>query len=67
MVRSKKDWTEEKLDRYTKVLNDKIDAGEIDIDAGEIDIDQIDMDSLNKFKKRLNEVLDLLGCARSKL
>jgi hypothetical protein len=42
------------------LLNDKI-------DDGEIDIDRIDMDSLNKFKKRLNEVLDLLGCARSKL
>ena len=37
------------------------------IDDGEIDIDRIDMDSLNKFKTRLNEVLDLLGCARSKL
>ncbi|WP_373545431.1 hypothetical protein [Chamaesiphon sp.] len=42
------------------LLNDKI-------DDGEIDIDRIDMDSLNKFKKRLNEVLDLLCCARSKL
>lgn len=42
------------------LLNDKI-------DDGEIDIDRIDMDSLNKFKKRLNEVLDRLGCARSKL
>lgn len=42
------------------LLNDKI-------DSGEIDIDRIDMDSLNKFKKRLNEVLDLLGGARSKL
>jgi hypothetical protein len=42
------------------LLNDKI-------DAGAIDIDRIDMDSLNKFKKRLNEVLDLIGCARSKL
>jgi hypothetical protein len=42
------------------LLNEKI-------DAGEIDIDRIDMDSLNKFKERLNEVLDLLGCARSKL
>jgi hypothetical protein len=42
------------------LLNDKI-------DDGEIDIDRIDMDSLNKFKKRLNEVLDLLGCPRSKL
>jgi hypothetical protein len=42
------------------LLNDRI-------DAGEIDIDRIDMDSLNKFKKRLNEVLDLLGCPRSKL
>ena len=42
------------------LLNDKI-------DSGEIYIDQIDMDSLNKFKKRLNEVLHLLGCARSKL
>jgi hypothetical protein len=42
------------------LLNDKI-------DYGEIDIDRIDMDSLNKFKKRLNEVLDLLGCPRSKL
>ena len=42
------------------LLNDRI-------DAGEIDIDRIDMNSLNKFKKRLNEVLDLLGCPRSKL
>lgn len=42
------------------LLNDKI-------DDGEIDIDRIDMGSLNKFKKRLNEVLDLLGCARPKL
>jgi hypothetical protein len=33
------------------LLNDKI-------DAGEIDLDRIDMDSLNKFKDRLNEVLD---------
>jgi hypothetical protein len=39
------------------LLNDKI-------DNGQIEIDRIDMDSLNKFKKRLNEVLDLLGCAR---
>jgi hypothetical protein len=39
------------------VLNDKI-------DAGEIDIDQItDMPSMNAFKDRLTEVLDLLGCA----
>jgi hypothetical protein len=35
------------------LLNDKI-------DAGEIDIDRIDMDSMNKFKQRLNEVLDCL-------
>jgi hypothetical protein len=35
------------------LLNDKI-------DAGEIDIDRIDMDSINNFKKRLNEVLDSL-------
>jgi hypothetical protein len=35
------------------LLNDKI-------DAGEIDIDRIDMDSMNKFKQRLNEVLDTL-------
>jgi hypothetical protein len=33
------------------LLNDKI-------DAGAIDIDRIDMNSLNKFKNRLNEVLD---------
>jgi hypothetical protein len=39
------------------LLNDKI-------DAGEIDIDQItDMPSMNAFKDRLTEVLDLLGCA----
>jgi hypothetical protein len=41
------------------LLNDKI-------DGGAIDLDRIDMDSLNEFKKRLNEVLDLLGCDRSK-
>jgi hypothetical protein len=35
------------------LLNDKI-------DTGEIDIDRIDMNSLNEFKKRLNEVLDIL-------
>jgi hypothetical protein len=35
------------------LLNDKI-------DNGEIDIDRIDMDSMNKFKQRLNEVLDIL-------
>jgi hypothetical protein len=35
------------------LLNDKI-------DDGEIDIDRIDMDSMNKFKQRLNEVLDCL-------
>jgi hypothetical protein len=35
------------------LLNDKI-------DDGEIDIDRIDMDSMNKFKQRLNEVLDIL-------
>jgi hypothetical protein len=33
------------------LLNDKI-------DSGEIDIDRIDMDSMNKFKQRLNDVLD---------
>jgi hypothetical protein len=42
------------------LINDKI-------DRGEIDIDRIDMNSMNAFKDRLNEVLDLLGCARSKL
>jgi hypothetical protein len=32
--------------------------------AGEIDIDRItDMPSVTAFKDRLNEVLDLLGCA----
>jgi hypothetical protein len=36
-----------------KLLNDKI-------DAGEIDIDRIDMNSLNTFKTRLDEVLDIL-------
>jgi hypothetical protein len=36
-----------------ELLNDKI-------DAGEIEIDRIDMESLNKFKQRLNEVLDSL-------
>jgi hypothetical protein len=35
------------------LLNDKI-------DAGEIEIDRIDMNSLNEFKKRLNEVLNCL-------
>jgi hypothetical protein len=35
------------------VLNDKI-------DAGKIDLDRIDMNSLNKFKDRLNDVLDAL-------
>ncbi len=35
------------------LLNDKI-------DGGEIEIDRINMDSLNKFKDRLNEVLDSL-------
>lgn len=34
-----------------ELLNDKI-------DDGEIDLDRIDMDSLNKFKDRLNEILD---------
>jgi hypothetical protein len=33
------------------LINDKI-------DRGEIDIDRIDMDSMNKFKQRLNEVLN---------
>jgi hypothetical protein len=41
------------------LLNEKI-------DNGEIEIDRIDMDSLNKFKKRLDEVLDLLGCPQPK-
>ena len=36
-----------------KLLNDKI-------DSGEIDIDRIDMNSLNAFKTRLDEVLDIL-------
>jgi hypothetical protein len=44
-----------------KLLNDKIDAGEIDIDR------MTDLPSLTAFKDRLNEVLDLLGCARPKL
>jgi hypothetical protein len=35
------------------LLNDKI-------DAGEIDLDRIDMNSLNAFKTRLDEVLDIL-------
>jgi hypothetical protein len=42
------------------LINDKI-------DRGEIDIDRIDMYSMNEFKQRLNDVLDLLGCGRSKL
>ncbi len=36
-----------------RLLNDKI-------DAGEIDIDRIDMNSINAFKTRLDEVLDIL-------
>jgi hypothetical protein len=44
-----------------KLLNDKIDNGEIDIDR------ITDVPSMTAFKDRLNEVLDLLGCARSKL
>jgi hypothetical protein len=43
------------------LLNDKIDAGEIDIDR------ITDMPSMNAFKDRLNKVLDLLGCAQPKL
>jgi hypothetical protein len=41
------------------LLNDKI-------DAGEIDIDRIDMSSINAFKTRLDEVLDILlpSCGR---
>jgi hypothetical protein len=36
-----------------ELLNDKI-------DDGEIDLDRIDMNSINEFKKRLDEVLDIL-------
>jgi hypothetical protein len=43
------------------LLNDKIDGGEIDIDR------LIDLPSVTAFKDRLNEVLDLLGCAQPKL
>ncbi|WP_309738531.1 MULTISPECIES: hypothetical protein [unclassified Chamaesiphon] len=43
------------------LLNNKIDDGEIDIDR------MTDLPNVTAFKDRLNEVLDLLGCARSKL
>jgi hypothetical protein len=43
------------------LLNDKIDGGAIDLDR------MIDLPSVKAFKERLNEVLDLLGCDRSKL
>jgi hypothetical protein len=42
------------------LLNDRIDAGEIEIDRIK------DMPSVSAFQNRLNEVLDSLGCARSK-
>jgi hypothetical protein len=42
------------------LLNDKIDGGHIEIDR------MTDLPSVAAFKDRLNEVLDLLGCTRSK-
>jgi hypothetical protein len=43
------------------LLNDKIDGGAIDLDR------MIDLPSVKAFQERLDEVLDLLGCDRSKL
>jgi hypothetical protein len=61
--------TDSLKDQIEKCLGEPATRLSIDykIDNSEIDVDRIDMDSMNEFKQRLNDVLDLLGCARSKV